>query len=108
LANTREQKKDKRGSTKFESPMPQSSEPNQRVHMNFFKPLKTKPLAKILILFVTDNFSKYVEQVEIPDRSSTTVGSFLFSRWPCRNHLSLEIKSIPLEIILHIGGVNFA
>ena len=35
-------RKKKRGSTTFASPLPQCSEPNQRIHIDLFAPLKTK------------------------------------------------------------------
>ena len=86
-------RKDKRGSTTFASPLPQCSEPNQRVHMDLFGPRKTMPSGKKFILCVTDAFSKYAEMVAIPDKSAPTVASALFSRWLCRHGIPLEIVS---------------
>jgi hypothetical protein len=42
---------------------------------------------------VTDTFSKYGELDAIPDKSASTMGSALFSRWLCRHGLPLEIVS---------------
>jgi hypothetical protein len=85
--------KDKRGRTLFASSLPQCSEPNQRVHMDLFGPLKTLPSQKKFILCITDAFSKYVELVAIQDKSAPTVASALYSRWLCRHGLPLEIVS---------------
>jgi hypothetical protein len=43
------------------------------------------------ILCITDVFLKYVELVAITDKSSSTVGSALFSRLLCRHGLPLGI-----------------
>ena len=85
--------KEKRGSTTFITPLPQCNEPNQRVHMDLFGPLKTTSSGKKYILCITDAFSKYAELVAIPDKEATTVASALFSRWLCRHGLPLEIVS---------------
>jgi hypothetical protein len=73
--------KEKRGSIMFGSTLPQCSEPNQRIQMDLLGPLKTMPSGKKFILCVTDAFSKYAEQVEIPDKRAATVAFALFSRW---------------------------
>jgi hypothetical protein len=39
-------RKEKKGSTTFSSPLPQCSEPNQRIQMVLFGPLKTMPFGK--------------------------------------------------------------
>ena len=77
----RSTRKEKRGSTTFASPLPQSSEPNQRVHIDLFGPMKTMPSGKKFIMCMTDAFLKYAELVAIPDKSVPTVASALFSRW---------------------------
>ena len=86
-------RKDKRPSTTFITPLPQCSEPNQRVHMDLFGPLKTTSSGKKYILCITDAFSKYAELVAIPDKSAITVASALFSKWLCRHGLPLEFVS---------------
>ena len=85
--------RDKRESSTFITPLPQCHEPNQRVHMDLFGPLKTTSSGKKYILCITDAFSKYAELVAIPDKEATTVASALFSRWLCRHGLPLEIVS---------------
>jgi hypothetical protein len=71
--------KDKRRSTTFASPLPQSSEPNHRVYyMDFFEPIKTMPSGKMFILCVTDALSKYTELVAIPDKCINSRLSLVF------------------------------
>ena len=53
-------RKDSRGSSTFITPLPQCTEPNQRVHMDLFGPLKTTASGKKYIFVITDAFSKYV------------------------------------------------
>ena len=77
-------RKDKRPFTTFITPLPQCSEPNQRVHMDMFGSLKTKSSGKRYILCVTDAFSKYAELVAMPEKSAITLVSALFSKWLCR------------------------
>ncbi len=47
------------------SPLPQCTEPNQRIHADLFGPLKTTSGDKKFILCLTDAFTKYVELVTI-------------------------------------------
>jgi hypothetical protein len=63
---------------------------HQRVHMDLFRPLKTSGSGK---MYIADIFSKYVQQVAIPDKTATTVASALFSRWLGRHGLPLEMVS---------------
>ena len=86
-------RKDGRDTTTFLTPLPQCTQPNQRVHMDLFGPLKTTSSGKKYILCVTDAFSKYAELVAIQDKSAPTVASALFSRWLCRHGLPLEFVS---------------
>jgi hypothetical protein len=78
------------------SPLPQCSEPNQRVHSDLFGPLKISEKGKKYILCITDAFTKYVELVALPDKEALTVTSAIFSRWICR-------YGIPLELITDQG-----
>jgi hypothetical protein len=73
------------------SPLPQCSEPNQRVHCDLFGPLKTSGQNKKFILCMTDAFTKYVELVALPDKEALTVTSAIFNRWICRYGVPLEI-----------------
>ena len=73
--------------------LPFCSEPNQRIHVDLFGPLKTSENGKKYILTITDAFTKYAELVAIPDKEALTVTSAIFSRWICRFGLPLEILS---------------
>jgi putative transposase len=78
------------------TPLPQPTEPNQRVHADLFGPLKTSGQNKKFILCVTDAFTKYVELVALPNKEATTVSTAIFEKWICR-------YSVPLEIITDQG-----
>ena len=73
------------------SPLPQCTEPNQRIHADLFGPLKTSENSKKYILCITDAFTKYVELVALPDKEALTVTSAIFSKWICRYGLPLEL-----------------
>jgi transposase InsO family protein len=73
------------------SPLPQCTEPNQRIHADLFGPLKTNDGDKKFILCVTDTFTKYVELVVLPNKEALTVATGILNRWICRFGLPLEI-----------------
>jgi hypothetical protein len=73
------------------SPLPQCTEPNQRVHADLFGPLKCPNGDKKFILCVTDAFTKYVELVVIPNKEALTVATAILNRWICRFGLPLEL-----------------
>ena len=79
------------------SPLPQCSEPNQRIHVDLFGPLRTSGNGKKYILCVTDAFTKYVELIAIPDKEAKTVTSAILHKWICR-------FGLPLEILSDMGG----
>jgi len=74
-------------------PLPQCTEPNQRVHADLFGPLKTSGNNKKYILCMTDAFTKYVELVPLPDKEAVTVAAAIFSRWVCRFGSPLQITT---------------
>ena len=74
-------------------PLPLLSEPNMRVHVDLFGPLKTTDSGKKYILCMTDAFTKYVELVALPNKETQTVVSAIFFRWICRYGVPLEILS---------------
>jgi hypothetical protein len=80
----------------FLSPLPQCTEPNQRVHADLFGPLKTSTNGKKYILVMTDAFSKYVELVAIPDKEAFTTATAFFNCWICR-------FGVPNELITDRG-----
>ena len=73
------------------SPLPQCTEPQQRVHADLFGPLKTSIGEKKYILSMTDAFTKYVELVVIPSKEASVVAKAIFDRWICRFGCPLEI-----------------
>jgi transposase InsO family protein len=72
------------------TPLPQCTEPNQRVHADLFGPLKTTNGDKKYLLCMTDAFTKYVELVAVPNKEAGTVASALINRWVCRFGVPLE------------------
>jgi hypothetical protein len=72
------------------TPLPQCTEPQQRVHADLFGPLKTET-GKKYILCMTDAFTKYVELVALPNKESFTVATAIFEKWICRFGAPLEI-----------------
>ena len=74
-------------------PLPQCSQPNQRIHADLFGPLKTSERGKKYSLCITDAFTKYVELVAIPDKEATTIATQLFYKWVCRYGCPLQITT---------------
>ena len=55
-------------------------EPNERVHIDLFGPLKTKsPSGNTMIMVITDSFTKYTELVAIPNKSAETCACLLYT-----------------------------
>ena len=73
------------------SPLPQCTEPGQRVHADLFGPLKTSGNNKKYILCMTDAFTKYVELVALDNKEASTVAEGIFSRWICRFGCPIEV-----------------
>jgi transposase InsO family protein len=79
------------------TPLPQPTEPNQRIHADLFGPLRDLGRGKWYILTITDAFTKYVKLVSLPNKEAPTVCKDIFNRWICR-------YSVPLEIVTDQGG----
>jgi len=73
------------------SPLPQCTEPNQRIHANLFGPLKMMSGDKKFILSLTDAFTKYVKLVRIPKKEAFTVATAILNCWICCFGLPLEL-----------------
>ena len=84
-------RKPSRASPPLQSPLPQCTAPNQRIHADLFGPLRAPGSNKKFILCVTDAFSKYVELVALTNKEALTVTSAIFNKWICRFGLPLEI-----------------
>jgi hypothetical protein len=65
-------------------PMPQCSAPNQRIHMDLFRPCKTSDMGSKYILTITDAFTKYAKFFVIPNKEAETVVEMVFMKWICR------------------------
>ena len=78
------------------TPLPQCTEPNQRIHADLFGGLKNSPNNKKFILCMTDAFTKYVELVAIPNKEAETVADAIYSYWICR-------YGVPVELITDQG-----
>ena len=71
--------------------LPQTTEPNQRIHADLFGPLFTSGRNKKYVLCMTDAFTKYVELVALENKEAETVAEALFERWFCRYGIPLDI-----------------
>ena len=94
LRRTREQTK-----PALLSPLPQITQPNQRIHADLFGFLVVSGRGKKYILCITDAFTKYVELVAIDNKEAATVAEAIFEKWFCR-------YGIPMEIVTD-GGKEF-
>ena len=61
--------------------MPIPNQPNERVHIDLFGPLKTSSEGNKFILVITDAFTKYAVISAIPNKEAETVARALFDRW---------------------------
>ncbi len=77
--------------TSLLQPMPQTTEPNMRIHADLFGPLVASGRHKKYILTITDAFTKYAEIVALPDKEAATVAEALFDKWICRYGVPIEI-----------------
>jgi hypothetical protein len=64
--------------------LPICVEPNTRVHLDLFGPLKISEGGNKYILVITDAFTKYTEVVAIENKEAETVARAFFERWICR------------------------
>ena len=80
------------------NPLPTVAEPNIRVHMDMFGPLKVRSAngKKYMVMVMTDAFSKYTELAAICDKKADTVAKVFFERWICRH-------GVPAMIVLDRG-----
>ena len=72
------------------TPLPQTTEWNQRVHADLFGPLKASGSPKKYVLCITIAFTKYVKLVAIPNKETPTVAQAIFERWLC--HFGMPLK----------------
>ena len=73
--------------------LPTVDQPNQRVHIDLFGPLKTSGQGNKMVLVMTDAFTKYAEAIAIPDKQAETVAMEIFVHWICRFGSPIQIHS---------------
>jgi len=74
--------------------LPICEEPNFRVHMDLFGPLRVRSASgKKYIMVITDAFSKYTELAAIEDKTANTVAKCFFEKWICRHGVPRTIVS---------------
>ena len=74
-------------------PLPTTDQPNQRIHIDLFGPLKTSAQGNKMVLVMTDAFTKYAEAIAIPNKEAETVAMEIFINWICR--FGSQYKSTP-------------
>ena len=74
-------------------PLPTTDQPNQRIHIDLFGPLKTSGQGNKMVLVMTDAFTKYAEVLAIPDKQAETVAMEIFIHWICRFGTPVQIHS---------------
>ena len=73
------------------SPLPQCTQPNQRIYADLFRFLVVSGRGKKYILCITNAFTKYVELVAIDNKEAATVAEAIFEKWFCRYGIPMEI-----------------
>ena len=73
--------------------LPQCNEPNQRIHVDLFGPLKSSPNGNKYILCMTDAFTKYAEVIALPNKEAITTAEAIFVHWICRFGVPVQIHS---------------
>jgi len=74
-------------------PLPTVDQPNQRVHIDLFGPLKTSGQGNKMVLVMTDAFTKYAEAIAIQDKQAERVAMEIFVHWICRFGSPVQIHS---------------
>ncbi len=73
--------------------LPTMDQPNQRIHIDLFGPLKTSAHGNKMVLVMTDAFTKYAEAIAIPNKEAETVAMEIFIHWICRFGSPIQIHS---------------
>ena len=63
------------------NPLPTPELPNERVHLDLFRPLKTYEKLNKYIPAMMDAATKYAEAIAIPDKEAITVPKAIFIHW---------------------------
>ena len=78
------------------TPLPQPREPNERVHVDIFGPLKAQNGSLKYVLVTTDAFSKIVRLAILPDKTAQTVAQAIVDSW-------INIFGVPRRVISDQG-----
>ena len=71
---------------------------NERVHADLMGPLRSVTSNKY-ILVMSDSFTKWIELVPLPNKSSEEVAKAIYENWICRNS--------PMDILITDNGKEF-
>jgi hypothetical protein len=80
-------------------PLPETTRPNQRVHIDLFGPLKSSSNKNHYVLVITDAFTKLAKVVPIADKGAKTVTQAMLDRY-------IYIFGVP-QLILSDQGNEF-
>ena len=78
-------------------PLPETTRPNQRVHIDLFGSLKSSTNKNHFVLVITDAFTKFTRLVPIPDKAASTVTQALLDHF-------IYIFGVPERIISDQGN----
>ena len=81
------------------TPWPQTSAPNDRVHVDLYGPLQGDPIYKYVAV-LTCAFTKWVEVIPIANKEAVTVAKAIFEEWICRRGV--------MNLLVSDGGKEFA
>ena len=81
------------------TPWLQTSQPNERVHIDLYGPLQGDPNFKYVAV-ITCAFTKWAEVVPIANKEAATVAKVVFEEWICRRGV--------MKLLVSDGGKEFA
>ncbi len=83
-------------------PLPTTDQPNQRIHIDLFGPLKTSAQGNKMVLVMTDAFTKYAEAIAIPNKEAE-FSNFI---WVIRIDLELDGADNCFPLTAHVAYGN--
>ena len=81
------------------TPWRQTSQPNERVHIDLYGALQGDPIFKYVAV-ITCAFTKWVEVIPLPNKEAPTVAKAVFEEWICRRGV--------MNLLVSDGGKEFA
>ena len=90
------------------------TQPNERVHIDLFGPLKTSEGGNKFVMVMTDAFTKLVELAAIENKTAETVARAFFERYICRftaprfvmTDQGKEFCNEVLELVCELWGIK--